>query len=87
MTEPATQQKTFGQFVMGVFSEPEGTPSFSRLTSFLFIAVMLLMDVMHFWKTGQMPDWQQLLGQGFGGSAAYGINKLGGVLTVMGKRP
>lgn len=68
--------KTFWQFWTGVFSEPTGEPSYSRVMSGIFVLFMLLLDVIHYGQTGQLPEPVNLLSQAAGGNAAYLINKM-----------
>lgn len=72
MERPAS----FWQFWMGVFSEPDGTPSYSRVLSAIFILFMLLLDIVNYAKTGQLPDAASLLSQAAGGNAGYLINQM-----------
>lgn len=68
--------RTFWQFVQGLFSEPDGTPSSSRVITFLATLVWLVMLSVHFFKTGQLPDWMQLLAGSSGAAAPYLANQL-----------
>ncbi len=66
---------TFWQFWLGVFSEPDGTPSYSRVLSGIFLLFMLLLDVVNYAKTGQLPEAANLVSQAVGGNAGYLINQ------------
>ncbi len=71
----ADRPQTFWQFWLGVFSEPDGTPSYSRVLSGIFLLFMLLLDVVNYAKTGQLPDATNLVSQAVGGNAGYLINQ------------
>ena len=71
----ADRPQTFWQFWLGVFSEPDGAPSYSRVLSAIFILFMLVLDVLNYVKTGQLPNAADLLAQGAAGNAGYLINQ------------
>lgn len=80
----AETPKTFWQFWMGVFSEPDGTPSYSRVLSAIFLLFMLLLDVINYGRTGQLPDPASLVSQAVGGNAGYLINQVRRVFEATG---
>ncbi len=67
---------TFWDFWCGVFSEPDGTPSYSRVISAIFLLFMLLLDVIHYARTGLLPAPADLVAQATGGNAGYLINQV-----------
>lgn len=75
------QPKTFGQFLMGIFSEPDGNPSFSRLVSFLAFLFILAVHAAQFVKTGQVPAGMDFLLEMLGASGPYALNRVGRAFT------
>jgi len=75
------QPKTFAQFVIGVFSEPDGNPSFSRLVSFLALLFVMAIYAVQFAKTGQPPPGLDLMEALIGASSPYAINRVGRAFT------
>ena len=73
--------KTFGQWLMGIFSEPDGNPSFSRLTSFLAFLFIMAIYAAQFVKTGQPPDGFALMEGFIGASGPYALNRAGRAFT------
>ena len=74
------QPKTLGQFLVGVFSEADGTPSYSRLASALCTAAAILLLTIKALKTGQVPTGPEILEYLTGANAAYLANKINGLL-------
>ena len=75
------QPKTFGQFLMGIFSEPDGNPSFSRLTSFLALLFVMVVYGAQFLKTGHPPAGLDLMEGLIGASGPYALNRVGRAFT------
>lgn len=65
---------SFWQFWLGVFSEADGTPSYSRVMSGIFLMFMLTLDIIHYAGTGQLPNFADLVAQGCAGNTPYMIN-------------
>ena len=72
--------KTFWAFVAGIFSEPDGTPSYSRISSALCTAAAVLLLIVKALKTGQAPSGAEVAEYLAGANAAYLANKLNGLL-------
>ena len=68
------------KFCKGVFSEPDGTPSFSRVASFVLVGFSCgwITAVVHF--THAIPDAVTLTGLGGLILVPYGTNQLAKVL-------
>jgi len=83
--ESVDQPRTFWQFVAGIFSEADGTPSASRVISFVSSMVFLVIVFVNFIRTGQMPSATELAAGGIGANAAYIANKLSALFQPGGK--
>jgi hypothetical protein len=75
------QPKTLGEFLTGIFSEPDGNPSFSRLISFLAFLFVMAIYAAQFAKSGQPPAGLDLLEALIGASSPYALNRVGRAFT------
>lgn len=78
LTKPAPLG--FWQFLAGIFSEADGTPSYSRICSALCTAAAVLLLVIKALKTGQVPSGPEVAEYLAGANAAYLANKINGLL-------
>lgn len=74
------QPKTFGQFLIGIFSEPEGSPSYSRFVGFLALLFVMAIYGAQYAQTGQPPDGLSLMEALIGTAVPYGVNRAGRAL-------
>jgi hypothetical protein len=74
--------KTFWQFLVGVFSEADGTPSYSRICSALCTLTAILLLTVKALKTGQVPTGPEIIEYLTGANAAYLANKVNGLLAA-----
>lgn len=63
-----------GQFLKGVFSEADGTPSFSRIATAILVGFACGWVTHIVWHKHEMPD---LLGLSAFITVLYGVNKIG----------
>lgn len=76
--------RTLWQFVIGVFSEADGTPSYSRLSSALCTLAAVLLLAVKALQAGQMPSGPEVVEYLGAANAAYLANKLNGLLARPG---
>ncbi len=72
----------WSQALLEMLSEPNGGGlSSSRVLSFLMSLTFIFMLIVHFFRTGQMPDGATMLEAGLGGGATYVANRLGTAIS------
>jgi hypothetical protein len=67
--------KTGWAFVAGIFSEPDGTPSASRLLSFLASVIWLTLLTLDYFHTRKLPSPGELIAGGLGANSPYLVNQ------------
>jgi len=72
--------KTLWQFVAGIFSEADRTPSYSRLSSALCTAAAIVLLLIKTLQTGQVPGGAEIVEYLSAANVSYLANKLNGLL-------
>ena len=83
MAEP---NKTFGQFMIGLFCESDGTPSYARVISFLATLFVMVLSIVQYIRTGQPPAALDLLQELLGAAAPYGVNRVSKMFPAAGAK-